>query len=260
MSTDMLDFRIFAIREPRHRTHNPLTEEQFACLGAALGLPAGASILDLGCGSGEMLCTWARDYGVTGTGIDIYPGFIASAVARAEELGVSGAVWFVASDAAGYVAGEPVDVAACVGATWIGGGVPGTLALLRQSLKPGGTLLVGEPFWRTVPTSPQVLAWSGAQSADDFLTLPAGAFSQRVAGDGFEPSLSRRFYSPLAPPESPPMTSANALRGGNLVRRGPLCVRACRGRRARNPRTGTDGEGRNGVRTVRRSGMPTVLC
>jgi SAM-dependent methyltransferase len=173
MSTDMLDFRIFAIREPRHRTHNPLTEEQFACLGAALGLPAGASILDLGCGSGEMLCTWARDYGVTGTGIDIYPGFIASAVARAEELGVSGAVWFVASDAAGYVAGEPVDVAACVGATWIGGGVPGTLALLRQSLKPGGTLLVGEPFWRTVPTSPQVLAWSGAQSADDFLTLPA---------------------------------------------------------------------------------------
>lgn len=168
----MLDFRIFAIREPHHRIHNPLTEEQFACFGAALGLPAGASILDLACGSGEMLCTWSRDHGVTGVGVDIYPGFIASAVARAEELGVSDAVRFIASDAAGYVTDEPVDVAACVGATWIGGGVPGTLALLRQSLKPGGTLLVGEPFWRTVPMSPEVLAWCGAQSADNFLTLP----------------------------------------------------------------------------------------
>ena len=31
----------------------------------------GVRVLDLGSGSGEMLCTWARDYGVIGTGIDM---------------------------------------------------------------------------------------------------------------------------------------------------------------------------------------------
>lgn len=168
----MFDLRIFSIRESRHRIHNPLTELQLAELGAALDLPAGARVLDLACGSGELLCTWARDHGLTGLGVDLNPDFVASARARADELGVSGAVRFVEADAAGYVADVPVDVAACVGATWIGGGVPGTLALLRRSLVPGGILLVGEPYWRTVPTTPESVAGCGAGSAEDFLTLP----------------------------------------------------------------------------------------
>ncbi|MCX6136712.1 MAG: hypothetical protein NTV54_04360 [Ignavibacteriales bacterium] len=45
--------RIFNITESAHRIHNPFTPEKFATLGAAL------------------LCTWARDYGVIGTGIDM---------------------------------------------------------------------------------------------------------------------------------------------------------------------------------------------
>jgi SAM-dependent methyltransferase len=168
----LFDLRIFSIRESRHRIHNPLTELQLAELGAALDLPAGARVLDLACGSGELLCTWARDHGLTGLGVDLNPDFVASARSRADELGVSGAVRFVEVDAAGYVAEVPVDVAACVGATWIGGGVPGTLALLRRSLVPGGILLVGEPYWRTVPTTPESVAGCGAGSAEDFLTLP----------------------------------------------------------------------------------------
>ncbi|MBU4214230.1 MAG: class I SAM-dependent methyltransferase [Actinobacteria bacterium] len=168
----MFDLRIFSIRESRHRIHNPLTERQLADLGARLDLPAGASVLDLACGSGELLATWARDLGVTGLGVDLNPDFLAHARARAAELGVSDAVRFVEADAAGYVADEPVDVAACVGATWIGGGVPGTLDLLSRSLRPGGMLLVGEPYWRTVPTTAEQLAGCGVQSADDYLTLP----------------------------------------------------------------------------------------
>ncbi|MBL8792236.1 MAG: SAM-dependent methyltransferase, partial [Rhizobiales bacterium] len=62
--------RIFTISESAHRIHNPFTDEKLAVLGAALRLKAGDSILDLGSGSGEMLCTWARDHGITGTGID----------------------------------------------------------------------------------------------------------------------------------------------------------------------------------------------
>ena len=63
--------RIFTITESAHRIHNPITAEKLATLGATLRLESGARVLDLGSGSGEMLWTWARDYGITGTGIDM---------------------------------------------------------------------------------------------------------------------------------------------------------------------------------------------
>ena len=59
---------------------------------------------------------WARDYGITGTGIDMSRSS-PQAKLRAEELGVSEHVHFIHNDAAGYVADEKCDVAACVGAT-----------------------------------------------------------------------------------------------------------------------------------------------
>jgi tRNA A58 N-methylase Trm61 len=59
--------RIFNITESAHRIHNPITPEKLATLGAALRLESGARVLDLGSGSGEMLCSWARDQGVIGT-------------------------------------------------------------------------------------------------------------------------------------------------------------------------------------------------
>lgn len=109
--------RIFTISESEHRIHNPFTAEKYATLGHALRMKPCMRILDLGSGSGEMLCTRARDYGVTGTGIDISPLFTTQAKQRAEELGVSEYVHFIHNDAAGYIDEEKYDVAACVGAT-----------------------------------------------------------------------------------------------------------------------------------------------
>ena len=164
--------RIFTISESEHRIHNPFTPEKYATLGRVLRMKPGARILDLGSGSGEMLCTWARDYGITGTGIDMSPLFTAQAKLRAEELGVSERVHFIHNDAADYVADEKCDVAACVGATWIAGGVAGTIELLAKSLKPGGLVLIGEPYWRQVPATEEIAQACGASSVADFLTLP----------------------------------------------------------------------------------------
>lgn len=164
--------RIFNITESAHRIHNPITAEKLATLGAALRLESGARVLDLGCGSGEMLCTWARDHGITGLGIDMSQLFAAQAKRRAEELGVAHRVAFVHDDAAGYVAEEKVDVAACVGATWIAGGVAGTVELLAKSLRAGGIILIGEPFWRQRPPTEEVAQGCLAHSIADFLMLP----------------------------------------------------------------------------------------
>jgi SAM-dependent methyltransferase len=149
--------RHHTIRERSHRILNPFTGDQLATLGRALHLDPGATVLDLACGKGELLCTWARDHGTVGTGVDLSTVFVAAARERATALEVD--VTFVQGDASSYVADTPVDVASCVGATWIGGGVVGTLVLLGRSLKPRGIALVGEPFWKAGPPS-------------EFLSLP----------------------------------------------------------------------------------------
>ncbi|NMC63178.1 MAG: class I SAM-dependent methyltransferase [SAR324 cluster bacterium] len=164
--------RIFNITESAHRIHNPFTPEKLATLGAALRLESGAQVLDLGSGSGEMLCTWARDYGITGTGIDMSQLFTEQAKARAKELGVADRVKFIHDDAAGYVSSEKVDVAACLGATWIGGGLVGTIELLARSLGKGGIILIGEPYWRQLPPTEEIAKKCLANSVSDFVTLP----------------------------------------------------------------------------------------
>jgi SAM-dependent methyltransferase len=164
--------RIFTIRESSHRVHNPFTSDKLATLGRSLRLPPGTRALDLASGTGEMLCTWARDHDLTGTGVDISTVFTEKARARAAELGVAGRVDFVHADASGYVADEPVDLAACVGATWIGGGVAGTVELLARSLRPGGLMLVGEPFWLSEPPDQETVEGSHMSSRADLLMLP----------------------------------------------------------------------------------------
>jgi len=164
--------KIFNITESAHRIHNPFTPEKLATLGAALRLETGTRVLDLGSGSGEMLCTWARDYGVIGTGIDMSQLFTEQAKLRAEELGVTDQVKFIHDDAAGFVSDEKVGVAACLGATWIGGGVAGTIELLAKSLRTGGIILIGEPYWLQLPPTEDVAKGCHAGSISDFLMLP----------------------------------------------------------------------------------------
>ncbi|MFD3579606.1 SAM-dependent methyltransferase [Streptomyces sp. NPDC058644] len=164
--------RIFTIRESSHRLHNPITPGKLADLGQALHLAPGTRVLDLASGSGELLCTWARDHRVTGTGVDISTVFTEKARARAAELGVADRVTFVHDDAVGFVAHEPVGLAACVGATWIGGGVAGTVELLDKSLRPGGLMLIGEPYWRREVPDQETAEACHAGSKDDFLPLP----------------------------------------------------------------------------------------
>ena len=164
--------RIFTIAESAHRIHNPFTPEKLATLGAALRLESGTRVIDLCSGSGEMLCTWARDYGIIGVGIDMGQLFTEQAKLRAGELGVADRVEFIHGDAVGYVADEKFGMAACLGATWIGGGVAGTIDLLAKSLRTKGIILIGEPYWRQLPTTEDAAKGCLANSISDFLMLP----------------------------------------------------------------------------------------
>ena len=164
--------RKFVIRESNHRIHNPFTSEKLAVLGCALRLSPGTSMLDLACGSGEMLCTWARDHRLTGIGVDISSAFIGAAQARAVELDVADRVTFIRRDATGYVAEQRVGIASCIGATGVGGGVAGLVELLRRSLSQGGIMLIGEPYWRREPPDQATADACYGTVKENWLPLP----------------------------------------------------------------------------------------
>ncbi len=172
--------RYHEISEANHQILNPLTRAQLELVGEICALNAGMRQLDLASGKGEMLCQYAARHGITGVGVDVYPPFAEVATARAQALGVDGAVRFVVGDATSYD-DEPssYDVVSCIGATWIGGGLDGTLRMMRQWIEPRGWLLVGEPSW-IEPPPPEVRA--GHEFTQIFADL-AGTLERFEAAD-----------------------------------------------------------------------------
>jgi SAM-dependent methyltransferase len=162
--------RHYTIREGDLKILNPFSPEKLATLGRVIKLRPGWTLADFCSGRGEMLCTWARDHGITGRGVDISTVSIEMARRRAADLGVD--VTFGHGDAAEFVADPPVDVASCIGATWIGDGVAGTIEILERSLKPGGMLLIGEPYWRLDPPDEETARACHAERRSDFRPLP----------------------------------------------------------------------------------------
>ena len=164
--------RHHTVREGDQRIVNPFDADKLALLGRAIKLRAGDTLLDLASGRGELLCTWARDHDIRGTGVDISTVAVDMSRRRAVELGVENRVDFVHGDAGKHVAAEPVDVGACIGATWIGAGVDGTVELLERSLRPGGMLLIGEPYWRLDPPDDDTVKACGVGRKEDYDDLP----------------------------------------------------------------------------------------
>lgn len=139
-------------------------------LGEICRLDQTINMLDLASGKGEMLCRWAEKYGIRGTGVDISEVFLAAAHRRAAELNVADKITFVQGDAGQYPRpAHSFDIVSCIGATWIGNGLEGTLELMKSAVKPNGLLLVGEPFWHEPPPEAAYAAMGAGK--DDFVSL-----------------------------------------------------------------------------------------
>ncbi len=165
-----MSLRFHEISEGNHRILNPFSENDLMLLGEICRLQPQMRQLDLACGKGEMLCQWARRWGITGVGVDISKVFLPAARQRATELNVTDKVTFIEADAGTYMTeGQQFDIVSCIGATWIGKGLVGTLRLMQPVLKPDGLLLVGEPYWKEPP--PDEAYQSAGLGKDDFTSL-----------------------------------------------------------------------------------------
>ncbi|MEJ5913163.1 SAM-dependent methyltransferase [Pseudokineococcus sp. 1T1Z-3] len=171
------------IAHRRHPVAAPVGVDRLRELLGWLAPPAGGRVLDLGSGYGVWLLeflTVRED--LTGVGIDLaLPETLAEAT---QESGVGDRVRWEQADATGWDGGL-FDVVLCVGASHAFDGLAGTLAAVRQHLRPGGQAVLGDTFWETTPTPAALSALEAA--ADDAPDLP-GLLTQ-VEQASFEPGF-----------------------------------------------------------------------
>ncbi|GAA2264171.1 class I SAM-dependent methyltransferase [Nonomuraea roseoviolacea subsp. roseoviolacea] len=144
-------------------------------------LPAGARILDLGCGEGAWLLRALELHpDATADGVDIGEEALASAAEAAGRLGLSDRLRPHQVPAESFAAAEPYDLVLCVGATHAFGSFTDTLAAVRRHLRPGGLALIGEGFWER-PPSTQLLDLFGSDP-DEYADLAGTVARARDAG------------------------------------------------------------------------------
>jgi SAM-dependent methyltransferase len=158
-----------------------------------LDLPASPRVLDIGCGKGEFLIRTAVRWGgpegrdFQAVAVDLSPFVIRDLREAAARRAPSAEIEALVLDGADYRA-EPrsFDLACCLGASWTFGGHAGTLHALAAAVRPGGKVLVGEPFWRRPPEA-EYLEAAGLRE-DEF-----GSHEANVAAgeaEGLEPWLA----------------------------------------------------------------------
>jgi SAM-dependent methyltransferase len=144
--------RYYVVAESTHELQNPTSEAKLLLLAKRLGLGSSSRVLDIASGRGGPAILLARKTGCSVRGIEISPDFHAVAVARAAEAGVADRVAFdLGSAAEASLEPETYDAALCLGASFVYGGLVQTIDALTSAVRPGGHVVVGEPYWRRLP-------------------------------------------------------------------------------------------------------------
>jgi cyclopropane fatty-acyl-phospholipid synthase-like methyltransferase len=139
----------FGIAERDHEIQNPTSAEKIRLLGERLRLGPSSHVLDVACGKAGPAVILAREFGCRVTGVERAPEFAAAARERVASAHLDQLVEVVERDATEFeLEPERFDVAMCLGASFVWAGLEGTLAALVPTVRPGGHVVVGEPYWR----------------------------------------------------------------------------------------------------------------
>jgi cyclopropane fatty-acyl-phospholipid synthase-like methyltransferase len=145
----------WAIAERDLDIQSPITDRKMRQLDDYCAMRDGLSVLDIGCGKGWMLRTWAETYDIRGTGIDFNPHFIRAAEEAAARKRLTTKLNFVNIDLKEFApeAGS-FDVIVCLGTSYAFGGIVQALDWMSEACKPGGSIAIGEPTLKHRPSFP----------------------------------------------------------------------------------------------------------
>lgn len=147
---DFLD--IFTIAERDIELINPTSTEKIIQVGKMLGLAPGMKVIDFGAGYAEPLILWAKEFGISGVGIEFREACCKRAMKKIADHGLGDRIVVVHKDASKYNFRKGAhDVAVCIGASFIWNGFGPTVRKLVQAVRPGGKIAVGEPYWLKTP-------------------------------------------------------------------------------------------------------------
>jgi SAM-dependent methyltransferase len=139
------------------KLYNPLAESDLDAAIELLGLAPGARVLDVACGTAEVLRRVGARWEINGTGYDSDAEQIERARLASPDLDL-------------LVADEPppgpFDLAVCIASSHALGGFPDALGRLRELVSPGGQILLGEGYWLREP-APEYLDALGGASPDE---------------------------------------------------------------------------------------------
>ena len=145
-------WKLMDITHKRQPIMNPMRSVKLDRFIEVLDLPRGGRVLDVGCGKGEFLLRLNKLHGISGIGIDKSPFCVSDCKANKEERAPGADIEYLLMDAADFKTGEQFDLTCCMGASWIYGGIRGTLEALEGMTKPGGLIVAGEPYWLKEPS------------------------------------------------------------------------------------------------------------
>ena len=143
----------------------PVADDSLESVISALNPPADASLLDIGCGRGEILLRFLARHVASGVGIDIDAVAIEEARDKAAAAGLAGRARFEVTAAADYAPPGAIDLCICVGASHALGGLEGTLSWAAGHLAPAGQLLLGAGYWKRPPVPDYLDAFGGSADA-----------------------------------------------------------------------------------------------
>lgn len=140
------------VAERDHELQNPTSAEKIALLGEYLRLDRDSRVLDVACGKAGPATLLASTFGCSVTGVELRPGFVEDARARIAARGLESLVEVHNQDAKEFpLEPESWDVALCLGASFVWGNIRDAAAALVPAVKRGGSVAIGEPFWREWP-------------------------------------------------------------------------------------------------------------
>jgi len=161
MNDTLTEHDLTALAHARLIWNTPLSLPHADDLITLLPVGGGDTIVDLGCGWGELLLRALLAYpDATGRGIDLSPHNIQRALARADELGVQSRVHFEVADMSAWDGHG--DVIISIGAAHAWGTTSQALTALGRH---GSHLLFGGGYWVS-PPPPALVEMIGEDYAD----------------------------------------------------------------------------------------------